>query len=402
MGEARSRGLAAISRSHEVPSRWLGPDTPEGKVCGCRPGVPFTPPYVVCRCCGGPWEVPHTPPSPCDPSSPPAGLGWDSHPPWLSDGRDGTLFHSPHRIGQGGCYCEVLCLCAVRARTDGRLSPAGPGDTAGTESETTPDRRRPRAPTVAPRPPRRLPWVGRETCGAVIAPYVHLDPGNFYEALYSMRRVCSCNPAWVKYYHEDMGWGPFVDRPCACSCPWRHGRYRPEWPPGVFDHVDPEYEPRVRPMDALRAEGYPDDPEIVDNPWEVGLFFGAPSSARINRALSSPVLPRGSMLLSLGCRPCPRVSPTTIRSLRGFVTGGKIWPARLPMPTIGRGTVGGMMMMMGPLIPGPRGLLVGSTRLSLRWSTERAPARVRGMPTEAPLLVRRPILGLLAPLRPAG
>ena len=29
-------------------------------------------------------------------------------------------------------------------------------------------------------------------------------------------------------------------------------------------------------MDALRAEGYPDDPEIVDNPWRVGLFLGGP------------------------------------------------------------------------------------------------------------------------------
>ena len=39
----RSRG-PAVGSSHEVPSRWQGPDTPEGKACGCRPGVPFTPP----------------------------------------------------------------------------------------------------------------------------------------------------------------------------------------------------------------------------------------------------------------------------------------------------------------------------------------------------------------------
>ena len=33
----------AASSSHEVPGRWLGPDTPDGKVCGCKPGVPLTP-----------------------------------------------------------------------------------------------------------------------------------------------------------------------------------------------------------------------------------------------------------------------------------------------------------------------------------------------------------------------
>ena len=41
----RPRGLS-VGSSHEVPSRWQGPDTPGGKVCGCRPGVPFTP---LCR-----------------------------------------------------------------------------------------------------------------------------------------------------------------------------------------------------------------------------------------------------------------------------------------------------------------------------------------------------------------
>ena len=108
-----------------------------------------------------------------------------------------------------------------------------------------------------------------------------------------MRRVCSCNPAWVKYYHEDMGWGLFVERPCTCGCPWRHGKCRPEWPPGVFDHVSEEYEPCVRPMDALRAEGYSDDPEIVDNPWQVGLFFGAPQlRANQSRTLFPRTAPR--------------------------------------------------------------------------------------------------------------
>ena len=234
--------------------------------------------------------------------------GWDAHrPPDASDGRDGTLSHSLHRAGQRGCYCEVLCVCAIKARTDGRLSLAGPNDADGTESETTPDGRRPHAPSVAPRPPRRLPWGGRETYGDVTAPYVHLDPRNLYGALHSVRRVCSCNPAWVKYYHEDMGWGPFVERPCTCGCPWKHGKYWPEWPPGVFDHVGEEYEPCVRPMDALRAEGYPDDPEIVDNPWQVGLFLGGPQlRARTRRALSSPALLLESITSPLGSRNRPR------------------------------------------------------------------------------------------------
>ena len=58
--------------------------------------------------------------------------------------------------------------------------------------------------------------------------------------------------------------------------------------------------------------------------------------------------------------------------------------------------------MMSPRIPGLGGLLDGNTRLSPRWFTGRAPARVRDMPTGALLLARRPILGLLAPLRPIG
>ena len=119
-GDESSRD-PAVGSSHEVPSRWLGPDTPDGKVCGCRPGVPFTPPYVVCPYCNGPGEVPHTPQSPCDPSNPPA--GWDgsccgpSSSPERRDG-NGTLFHSLHGVGKDGCYCEVLCLCAIRTRSD--------------------------------------------------------------------------------------------------------------------------------------------------------------------------------------------------------------------------------------------------------------------------------------------
>ena len=217
-----------------------------------------------------------------------------------------------------------------------------------------------------------------------------------------MRRVCSCNPVWVKYYHEDMGWGPFVDRPCVCGCPWRHGKYRPEWPPGVIDHVDPEYEPRVRPMDALRAEGYPDMIlRLSTTRIRSASSSAPPDSARTSRALSSPPLPRAPLLLSSGCRPRPRVSPATIRSPRGFVTGSRLLPARLPIPALRLRGIDGTAMM-GPRILGRRGLLAGSTRLSPRWCTGRAPARVRDMPTGALLLARRPILGLLTPLRPVG
>ena len=162
---------SAAGNSHEVPGRWLGPDTPDGKACGCRPGVPFTPPYVCCPYCDGPGEVPHSPPSPCDPSPPPAGWGGNyCGPSYSPEERDGTLSHSLHEVGRDGCFCEMLCLCAIRTRSDGRLSLAGPGDTPGGDSETTPDRRRPRAPTRVLKPPRRLPYVGQETYGAVLAP----------------------------------------------------------------------------------------------------------------------------------------------------------------------------------------------------------------------------------------
>ena len=130
-------------------------------------------------------------------------------------------------------------------------------------------------------------------------------------------------------------------------------------------------------------------------------FSAPPGSAGINRALSSPPLPRASLLLSSGCRPRPRVSPATIRFPRGFVTGSRLLPARLPMPALGPRGIDGTAMM-GPRIPGPRELLAGITRLSPMWCTGRAPARVRDMPTEALLLARRPILGLLTPLRPVG
>ena len=179
----------------------------------------------------------------------------------------------------------------MRSRTDGRLSLAGPGATPGSGFGTTPGRRRPRAPVSALRPPRRLPYVDHATYGFVFVRHRRLEPGSLYEALYSMRRVCSCNPTWVKYYHEDMGWGPFVDRPCVCACPWRHGEYRPEWPWGVIDHVGPGYEPHVRPADSLRAEGYPDDPAIVDKPYQIGLFFGAPQLRRTGPTLFPPPAP---------------------------------------------------------------------------------------------------------------
>ena len=138
-----------------------------------------------------------------------------------------------------------------------------------------------------------------------------------------MRRVCSCNPAWVKYYHEDMGWGPFVERPCTCGCPWRHGKCRPEWPPGVFDHVSEECEPCVRPMDALpRAEGYPDDPEIVGNPWQVGLFLGAPQ-LRANQARTLfPRAAHGVHYVSFGV---PASSTGPIRSHYPFYSGIRDW-----------------------------------------------------------------------------
>lgn len=107
--------------------------------------------------------------------------------------------------------------------------------------------------------------------------YRHLEPSRLYEALHSMRRVCSCNPPWVMDYHESRGWGPFGDRPCGCGCPWRRGHYRPSWPWGVIDNVGPEYGYPVRPMDHFRAVGYPDDLEIVNNPYRIGFFIGVPS-----------------------------------------------------------------------------------------------------------------------------
>ena len=67
------------------------------------------------------------------------------------------------------------------------------------------------------------------------------------------------------------GDGPFGDRPYGCGCPWRRGRYRPSWPWGVIDYVDPEYGSPVRPMDHLRAVGYPDDPEVINNSTSLAL-----------------------------------------------------------------------------------------------------------------------------------
>ena len=46
---------------------------------------------------------------------------------------------------------------------------------------------------------------------------------------------------------------------------------------GVIDNVGSECESPMRPVDHLWAVGYPDDPEVVNNPYRVGLFLGAPS-----------------------------------------------------------------------------------------------------------------------------
>ena len=128
----------AAAGSPEDPDRWLGPDTSSGRICGCRPGAPFTPPYAYCPYCEGPGEVPDSPPSPYDPSPPPAGWGGSYYgPPGRPEGWDGTLSHSLLEVDRDGCTCEVLCLCAIKTRMDGRLSLAGPGDTPGGDSATT-------------------------------------------------------------------------------------------------------------------------------------------------------------------------------------------------------------------------------------------------------------------------
>ena len=55
--------------------RWGSARRPVGeRVCGCRPGVPFTPPHTVCYCCHGPGVRPNTPPSPFGPAPP--GRSW--------------------------------------------------------------------------------------------------------------------------------------------------------------------------------------------------------------------------------------------------------------------------------------------------------------------------------------
>ena len=330
----------AAGSSHKVPCRWLGPDTPGGRICGCRPGVPFTPPMSSASAAAARGRCPiRTPPSPCGPSSPPAGWEGDRCGPSTPfGGRDGTLFHSLHRVGRDGCYCEVFCLCAVKARTDGRLSLAGPGDATGADSETTPDKRRPRAPTVAPRPPRRLPCVGRETYGAVLAPYDCLEPGNLYEALHSMRRVCSCNRVWVKYYHEDMGWGPFLSTvPVSAVARGAMGGTCLSGRQASSTTWTRSMSPASAPWTPFGPMGYPDDPAIVDNPYQVGLFLGAPRPrGNQQRTLFPPTAP-GVPAVVFGVPARPRVSPITLRFPRGFVTGSKLLPARLPMPALGRG-----------------------------------------------------------------
>ena len=142
--------------------------------------------------------------------------------------RGGIAFcaiHHPTSVATGVIVGPSAYVCVIEFRRDGRLSLADPKVPLGDSFETTPDRRRPHAPAVVPRLARRLPCVGHAAYGSVLVPFRHLEPGRFYEALHSMRRVCSCNPPWVRNSHEDMGWGPYSDRPCDCGCPWRHGEY---------------------------------------------------------------------------------------------------------------------------------------------------------------------------------
>ena len=93
---------------------WLGPDPEAGRVCGYRPGVPFTPPYIRRPYCDGPGAVPDTPPSPYDPCPPPAGWGlsFDGPAGWPA-GWDGDLCHSPPHTSRDECRCGALCLCGI-------------------------------------------------------------------------------------------------------------------------------------------------------------------------------------------------------------------------------------------------------------------------------------------------
>ena len=121
--------------------------------------------------------------------------------------------------------------------------------------------------------------------------------------------------------------------------------------------------------------------------------LAAHGSARTSRALSSPVVPLESIMSPLGSRPRPRVSSTTTRSPRGFVTGDeKISLTRSPTLTSELATIG-KVGTVRPLAPGLVRILAGNTQMGLSWSTEKAPARVRGTPTGALLLGKRPTPG---------
>ena len=85
---ARGSSLSTSSSQFGVPAPRFdsteGDDTPASRagplfasthVCGCRPGVLFTPPRWLCRVCEGTGATPHTPPSPAPrglSSAPPA------------------------------------------------------------------------------------------------------------------------------------------------------------------------------------------------------------------------------------------------------------------------------------------------------------------------------------------
>ena len=135
----------------------MGPDTAYGSVCRCRPGVPFTPPYV-CMSIASAARVrgrclTRRRPLTYDPALPPPGWG-ESYfgPPGRPEGRDGILCHSPPHISRDECPCGTPCLCAIEFRRDGRFSLAAPG----LRLEVVP-RRRQTGDTPAPlRSPRGL------------------------------------------------------------------------------------------------------------------------------------------------------------------------------------------------------------------------------------------------------
>ena len=78
-------------------------------------------------------------------------------------------------------------------------------------------------------------------------------------------------------------------------------------------------------MDHFRAVGYPDDPEVVNNPYRVGigLFLGAPSLRHIKGLCSPPAL-----LLARPSFSAPRLRPRTRppSSLRRWARGRRSLP----------------------------------------------------------------------------